>query len=458
MIMNIGCLSSFTPNHSTHAQRWLLKGNQITVVCVACLVEIIENKNEPSVKKTKTLHELLQLVSNGTVLSILAENEDFLSHLLKCLIELMDYKNTQRAQSITIVEIVNQLCCALKSEIFVNNVVDKLESKILSTENVKKIFPQMDLLGKLVQNNPALVGNLIRGHVKLVNHLSKLTSFPDEAARSSLFFILTYFYRHPGYSSGIPSELTYLVFRECCEVLTTATSKELQINSIALLQSLTSKTNMSFLSKAVTSNTDLIITCLKKAFLSTIDLVQTLAISCLNNLVEYDESIIISDLPGFLFEVFSSKSDTVLLMGMQCVFKFLDRKQMFTKGHIVYGFDAMLSALLTATDTKNMKVLIKGFEVLSKTFEQSPRELVLITNRNALDKCLDVITKGLSACDDNVFLRAAWCFAVVLDTFTQHDPCDLPYGRLRVLVELVLKKLQQVCHSGVDWSRAENKG
>ncbi len=439
MAMNTGCLSFFTPNHSTHAKQWLQKGGQFTLVCVACLVEIIENKNEPSVRKTKTLQELLKLVSNGTVLTLLSGNENVLSHLLKCLWELMDYEEGKLTQHITVVEILYQLCCALKSEQFVEKVVEKLTSKLISTENVKKVSPQLDLLGKLIQNIPALTGNLIRSRIDLVNCLGKWTSYPDEGTRSSLFFILTHFYRYPEYCAEISLEITDLVFRECCEVLTTATSKELQINSIALLQSLTAKKNSSSMSKAITSHMNLVITCLKKAFLSTVDLVQTIAIGCLNNLVAFDENIISTDLPGFIFEVFNSDNDTLLSLGLQSVSRFLDNKQMYTKGHVVYGFDAMLSALLAATDSKNMKVLRQGFEVLRKIFENSPKELVLISSQDVLKKCLDVIAKGLSTYDDHVVLQATSCFGVVLDR--RHYGCDVSYDQLEKLVELVVRRL-----------------
>jgi hypothetical protein len=311
-------------------------------------------------------------------------------------------------------------------------------------------------LGKLIQNIPALAGNLIRSRISVVSYLGKWTSYPDEGTRSSLFFILTHFYRYPEYCAEIPWEITDLVFRECCEVLTTATSKELQINSIALLQSLTAKINSSSMSKAITTNKDLVITCLKKAFLSTVDLVQTIAIGCLNNLVEFDESIISTDLPGFIFEVFNSKSDTLLSLGLQSVCRFLDNKQMYTKGHVVYGFDVMLSALLAATDNKNMKVLRQGFEVLRNIFEKCPQELVLISSQDVLKKCLEVITKGLSTCDDTVVLRATSCFGVVLDG--RHYGCDVPYGQLRDLIELVVRRLEKVCHSSGHWNRVENKG
>ncbi|CAB3996869.1 Meiosis inhibitor 1 [Paramuricea clavata] len=453
--MNTGCLSFFTPNHLSHAKQWLLKGSQFTLVCVACLVEIIENKNEPSIRKTKTLQELLKLVSNGAVLTLLAENENVLSHLLKCLWELMENEDGKLTQHITVVEILYQLCCALKSELFVEKVVEKLASKLVSTENVKKVSPQLNLLGKLIQNIPALAGNLIRSRISVVSYLGKWTSYPDEGTRSSLFFILTHFYRYPEYCAEIPWEITDLVFRECCEVLTTATSKELQINSIALLQSLTAKINSSSMSKAITTNKVLVITCLKKAFLSTVDLVQTIAIGCLNNLVEFDESIISTDLPGFIFEVFNSKSDTLLSLGLQSVCRFLDNKQMYTKGHVVYGFDVMLSALLAATDNKNMKVLRQGFEVLRNIFEKCPQELVFISSQDVLKKCLEVITKGLSTCDDTVVLRATSCLGVVLDG--RHYGCDVPYGQLRDLIELVVRRLEKVCHSSGHWNRVENK-
>ena len=454
--MSAGCLSFFTPNHASHAKQWLQKSNQFTLVCFACLVEIIENKNEPSIRKTKTLQELLKLVSNEGILTLLGENENVRSHLLKCLWDSMEYEENKLTQNITVIEIIHQLCCALKPESFVEKIIEKLATMLASTENVKNASPQLDLLGKLIQSIPALTGNLFRKRINLVNTLGKWTSFPDESTRSSLFFILTHFYRFPEGCTEISREVTDLVFRECCEVLTTATSKQLQINSIALLQSLTAKENFSGMSKAITSNMDRIMTCLKKAFLSRVELVHTIATGCLNSLVEFDESIIGTDLPGFVFEVFSSKNVTLLSLGLQTVSRLLDNQQMYTKGHVVYGFDAMISALLEAADTKNIKVLRQGFEVLRKIFENCPEELVLISSQTVLKKCLAAIAKGLSTCDDNVILRATSCLGVMLEI--RHYGCDVPYSQLGDMVEVVVRRLEKVCNSSGHWSRVETKG
>ena len=451
-----GCLSFFTPNHASHAKQWLQKSNQLTLVCFACLVEIVENKNELSVKKTKTLQELLKLVSNEGILTLLAENENVRVHLLKCLWDLMEYEENKLTQNITVIEIIHRLCCALKSESFVEKVMEKLATSLASTENVKKASPHLDLLGKLIQSIPALTGNLFRKRVNLVNTLGKWTSFPDEGTRSSLFFILTHFYRFPEGCAEISREVTDLVFRECCEVLTTATSKELQINSIALLQSLTTKENFSGMSKAITSNMDRIMTCLKKAFLSRVELVQTIATGCLNNLVQFDKNMISTDLPGFVFEVFTSKNVALLSLGLQTVSCLLDDQHMYTKGHVVYGFDAMLSTLLEAANTKSIKVLKQGLEVLRKMFENCPEELVLLSSQTVLKKCLLAISKGLSTCDDNVILRATSCLAEVLDV--RHYGCDVPCGQLGEMVEVVVARLEKICSSSGHWSRIETKG
>ena len=454
--MNSGCLSFFTPNHSTHAEQWLQKGSQYTLVCFVCMVEIIDNKHQPSIRKTKCLHELLKLVSNGTVLALLNKSEDVLSHLLKCLWELMEYMENKVVQYTTVAEIICELCCALKSDLFVEKVLDKLTSKVVLTENVKNVLLQLNLLGKLLQNIPALTGNLLRNRSTLVSYLGKWTSYPDEDTRSALFFILTYFYRHQECCTEIPFEITHLVFRECCEVLTTATSKELQINSIALLQTLTTREKLSCTTKAITSNMETIITSLKKAFLSTVELVQTLAVGCLNNLVAFDESIISSDLPGFVFEVFNSKSDTLISLGFENVSRCLDSKQMYTKGHVVYGFDSVLSALHQAIGNKSIRILIKGFVVLRKIFKNCPKELVLISSPDTFKKCLEIIRLGLSICDDNVVQQATCCLGVVLDR--RHFESDVPYGAFGGLVELVVKQLDKVYNSSGHWNRAENKG
>lgn len=455
MNSNTGCLSFFTVNHSNHDKIWLRKGDHFVLVCFACLVEIIEEKNEPSIRKTQTLQEMLKLTKNGEFLEILLGNEKILMHLLSCLWEILEPQNKTASQVSFAVEIIHQLCFTLKSEAFVSTVVDKIISTLTTAQNVLKIIAHLDLLGKLLQSIPGLTETII--HHDVVSILGKWTSYPEEIVRSSLFFILTHLYRNQTCCMKTPLETTEMVLRDCCDVLLTAVSEKLQINSIAFLQSLTKKENFVNLSKAMTCNKDKILTCLKKALLSPVELVQTIAVHCTNALLEIDQTVINSDLPCFIFEVFSSKGDALVVLGLKTISSLLDFTEMYSKGHVVYGFDTLISVLWTTAETKNFEMLKEGYAVLRKIFENSPRELQLIYNQDKFMKCVDVIKIGLINFDDTVALRATKCLEMILDR--RHYRCELPYDELRGLVDLTGRKLETIFgENNEQWSRVENKG
>lgn len=454
--LHTGCLSFFTPNHAKHDRQWLQKGSKLTLVCFACFVEIIEDKNEPSIRKTRTLQEILHLITNGGILKVLDGNDPVLSHLYNCLWELTDFDENNIIQNDTVIEIIYQLCCYLKSQAMMDKVMEYLSQKLTTAENVKKVSPLLDLLGKLLQRIPELSENIIFRRKRLLEYIVKHTSFPDERIRSSLFFIFTHLYRDKDSCSAIPENITEVVVRECCEVLTSATVRELQINSIALLQSLTGPENLPRSFQALTENMEQATTSLKKAFLSRVDLVQSFAIGCLNNLMLFDEGIMNSDLTGFLFEVFKTKSDPLLARGFHCISQMVEKKAFYTKGHLLYGFETILTALMMATQNRNTKLVKQGFSVLAKIFGNCPVELSLITSRNGLFQCTDVLRSGLISLDDNVVLQACRCFSLFLES--KHFTCDIPYSRLMALIELLVAKLEKTCHGAGNWNRTEDKG
>lgn len=454
--LDTGCLSYFTSNHDKHDEQWLQKGSQLTLVCFACFVEIIENKNEPSIRKTRIVHELLNLISTGNILNILKTNDSVIFHLLNCLWELIDLDENNASQNMTVVEIICQLCCSLKSEAFLGKVMEYLSQKITAAENIKNVSPQLDLLGKLLQKIPGLAKNVVRHRQNIITCLAKGLDSHEERIQSSLFFIITHFYRDEDCHSAIPVTTTETIFRECCEALTNATSKELQINSVALLQSLTIAENLPKSSQTLAENIQRAIISLKKAFLSKDDLVKSLAIGCLDNLVVYDESIIDSDLTGFLFEVFTTKSESLLSLGFQCVSKMVEKKRLYTKGHVIYGFETVVSALMMVCENKNSKLVKQGSSVLTKIFANCPVELSLISSNKVLLQCLDVINRGLCSSDDAVFLQACRCFSSFLER--RHFACDVPYSRLMALIEPLVERLRKSCTRTGHWNHAENKG
>ena len=81
---DLSTLSLLGENHQNHDSFWTMSGvRPQSLLCVACLTEVLEKSDELVLKKKFLLGELLCLLTStrNEIWDILTENEDVLEHL-----------------------------------------------------------------------------------------------------------------------------------------------------------------------------------------------------------------------------------------------------------------------------------------------------------------------------------------------------------------------------------------
>ncbi|XP_072043112.1 uncharacterized protein [Amphiura filiformis] len=91
---------------------------QDSLICMPCIVEMLEDTEELVVKKKFALGELLQLMgsNNKMLLDMLADNQRLTWHIVETLHELLEIHREDSAITDVIIELLVQLCCQLECE------------------------------------------------------------------------------------------------------------------------------------------------------------------------------------------------------------------------------------------------------------------------------------------------------------------------------------------------------
>ena len=130
-------LSFFTSNHSKHDSQWRMTGRNVTLVCVACLVELLESPNVLHLRKRKALQEIVFLLTNNqNVLELFCQSTQIVSHLCSTIMDLLSSENELLMN--TAVEALDIITVKLRSEKLVEKVMETLENQILRLNNFRK--------------------------------------------------------------------------------------------------------------------------------------------------------------------------------------------------------------------------------------------------------------------------------------------------------------------------------
>lgn len=83
----VNSLSLFGENHQNHDSTWTVHGiRPQSLLCIACIAETFDNREELVIKKKYFLGELLGLLScssRNEIWELLVDNEEVLEHLLR---------------------------------------------------------------------------------------------------------------------------------------------------------------------------------------------------------------------------------------------------------------------------------------------------------------------------------------------------------------------------------------
>jgi hypothetical protein len=412
------CLSLFTPNHTNHDTSWMARGSAFKIICVACLIEMLEDKEVLAIRKRKILTELLVLLCrDDKLVEVLSTNIRVCSHLCVILGDLLEASN--EAVSEMAIEGVIQLACKLRNELIVREMVDNIESKILGLNNLRKSCPYIALFGKLVHMITLLGEELVVQKSKLLNYFISNLSFPEETIRISLLYLMLGVCQNKSAKSNLSTESKAVIFKNCCESLMDGKTKVISMNSLALLQSFTCQEDVEELGLLNGENEGkdkraFLGSALKKVILNTDESIQIGGIQCMTKFLNLDgsEESILSKallqcgLAEFVFEGLETNNDIVLASLFCCLTEFCNSTEFFKGSYSVYGIDSVVAAMYKALKLQNPETIQQGLHVLSIIITKQPRGVLLFSNGTIFERCLNAIEECFKSMEYKVLQEA----------------------------------------------------
>lgn len=407
-------LSFFTSNHPRHDSSWIFRGASFKILCVACLVETLEDKEALAIRKRKCLTEILLLLSRDKKLvDTLTVNSRISSHLCQILVNLLE--STQDGISQMSIEAIMQLLVGLQNEVLVREILNIIEDKVLSLNNFRKTYPFVVLLGKIIDAIPLVAEEIIVHKRKLWEYCISGMSFPDEKAVAALLYLVLGTFRNNKAKETISVEVKVTIFKSCCNHVINGINKDVKANSLAVLQSCIGLQDNEFIkllsgeAKESKDIQEIIANALKKLVLSTDQGLQIGGIQLTTKLMSADciertlsASLLRNGLAEFLFEALETNNDIVLASLFCCLTELCKCAEFFKGSYSIYGIDSVVTAVAKAISLQNPETLQQGLHVLSTIISKQKKDVPLFSNGTIFGRCLMVSEECLKAMEYKV--------------------------------------------------------
>ncbi|XP_076330556.1 meiosis inhibitor protein 1-like [Tachypleus tridentatus] len=307
--------------HTSHGDRWLIEPSNTssdTDLCLACIILTLEDETSLSCRKRFLLSIVLgELRHEGTDLAkTLASEIQVTLQLSKTLLDLL-FKNDESlhhsaAEGILMLRLLNL-------ELSEWLVLDELIRKIQEDCSYQKSLVPLHLVGKLVHTVPSLSNTITHAHVGFLHYLSSGLSHPSDEIKAAIIFILTQVYStwEDELDPGLRFHVS--VVKGLLLTLKNTQSKDVQINSVALLQQLVQREFLLSISMEIQVDGSTLTSILKKLLLLKDSSLQVAVVQCICVIVfthkksaAYVETFLSAGLPEFFYETLSTSNELLV--------------------------------------------------------------------------------------------------------------------------------------------------
>lgn len=407
-------LSFFTTNHSKHDSQWRMTGANVSVVCVACLVEVMENPDVLHLRKRKALREVVFLLSNSQILlELLSQNARITSHLCSVIMDLLSSENELLMN--TAIEALDIVTIKLRSENLVAEIVKKLETQIMRLNNLKKSYPFVLSLGRLLKSIPVLSQVIAKDSSSLVEYLLSNLLLSEDNVKAAFLFVLVQICSNEDALNGLSLQIKEEICKQTCAVINCSIGTDVQVNALGVLRLFATQSDvLNSVLKPANKGTCAMLESLKKLMLSSNEAIQIGAIQCItqilrNDPVEYDYTrvFLTCGIGEMLLEDLECSSD-IILGSVFCCLDHMVRTQIFySEGYSVYGIESVIVGTSKAIKLKNHEVIRQAIRVLALILSKQPSNVQLFPNDELWKKCAGVLYECLQSTDHRVLTQAA---------------------------------------------------
>lgn len=426
-----------------------MTGTNIPVVCVACLVELLENPEVLHLRKRKALREVVFLLSNNQhILELLCQNTRITSHLCSTIMHLLSSENELLMN--TAIEALDLTTVKLRSEILAEEIVDKLQTQILQVNNMKKSYPFVLALGRLLKSIPALSLVIAKDLPRLMDYFLSNILFPEDNIKAAYLFVLAQICsKEDALNGALSFQVKEKICKQTCALVACGISTDVQTNALGVLKLLSTQSDV--LNTALKSDNKgscALLESLKKLMLSTNEAIQIGAIQCVTQILRnnpedntYTKIFLTSGICEILLEDLESSND-IVLGSVFCSLDHLVRTQIFySEGYSVYGIESVIFGVSKAIKLKNLEIIRQGIRVLSFMLSMQPCSIQLFPSEELCRQCANVLFESLKSPDQRVLSQTVCAVEHFLSIC--HHPPSMEFEVVVPLVPAVISHLQK---------------
>nr|XP_020513548.1 meiosis inhibitor protein 1 [Labrus bergylta] len=447
------------------------------LLCVACVIEMIESDDIASVRKSFVLSGVSGLLrsSPGALRELLQQDLRVCLHFTSSLLGML-HSVEEPATLGKVDQVLVQLLLELHSEPSYRFVLDEIHKQLSDQLSVKSLLPIFNFLGNLVEAAPNLAFTLATQYASLLDHLCSALLYPDEVLKASVLYV---WLRLFGTAGGLAAQSVPAAIRDrvCVLLLQTLAnaSSPLLINKCVGLLSLLVQTGevVSVLMKSslvqgsenqVThSNNSQTLSqtqdqqppelcplplILKKLLLSGDETLQATTAKCIASVLvhspaQFSAPFIKADIPEFLFDRLAGSSDEVLLWSVySCLLLLTEDALFFSQCHAVYGIESLVRSLKEALRLTNLEVPQQGLLLLTEILERQPPNVRLFPSGGGFVAVSEAVLAGVSSSCMLVATQAANAGSALLRL--NHQSIPVQYRQIEALIETVTNRFSEL--------------
>ncbi|XP_008298634.1 meiosis inhibitor protein 1 [Stegastes partitus] len=446
------------------------------LLCVACVVEMMESDHIAAVRKSSALSGVSGVLKccPGALRELLQQDHrvslHFTATLLGMLQTVEDPVTLEKVDQVLI-----QLLVELQSELSFRFVLDEVHKQLSDQHTVKRFLPTLTFLGNLVKAVPNVAHSLVTQYVPLLDHLCSTLLYPDEAFKTSVLYVWLQLLGTPGGSvtqalpTGIRDRLCVLLL----QTLGNADSPPLIRNCVGLLwqlvqqgeavSALMNSQMMCDENEDILANDSQILSqnqeqqppdhcplplILKKLLLSGDETLQVTSAKCMAAVLvhspsQYGAPFIKADVPEFLFDCLASSSSEALLWSVySCLLLLTEDTLFFSQCHSVYGIESLVRSLNEALRLTNPEVPKQGLLLLTEILERQPPSVHLFPSGPGFVAVSEAVLAGVSCSCLLVATQAASAASALFRLNHQSRPVQ--YKEVEGLIETITSRFSEL--------------
>ncbi|XP_040011897.1 meiosis inhibitor protein 1-like isoform X2 [Xiphias gladius] len=449
------------------------------LVCVACVIEMIESEEVASVRKSFALSGISGVLkcSPGALRELLRQDHGvsmrFITSLLGMHHTVEDPATLEKGHQVLV-----KLLLELQSEVSFRFVLDEIHKQLSDQLSVKGFLPTFNLLGTLLEAVPSVAHSLVTQYVPLLEHLCSALLYPDDALKASSLHVWLKLYGTAGGSAAqsVPIAIRDRVCILLLQTLANAGSPQLVNNCVGLLWLLvqlreTVSVLMNSPDNQVMCNENQIIhtnnsqilsqnqeqqsldhcllpLILKQLLLSGDEMLQVTSAKCIASVLvhspsQYSTPFIKADVPEFLFDRLASTNNEVLLWSAySCLVLLTEDPLFFTQCHSVYGIESLVRSLEETLRLSNLEVQKQGLLLLTQILERQPPNVRLFPSGPGFVAVSEAVIAGVSSSCMLVATQGASAASALFRLDHQSRPVQ--YRELEKLVEAITNRFSEL--------------